>query len=144
VRDAVNKYGYLSHEDNGHDYAAETAPAAKARKPKRVTKAQQEVLEVLKFIRNAGEVTDAHDVDNTNITLEDIANELGKRKNWVEGRVEKATTQGLARVEEEDGRKVVYLTAAGLAAVNAEDPEGGASAPGADEGEPDTGDHATD
>lgn len=144
VRDAVNKYGYLSHEDLGHDYAVETAPAPKERKPKRVGKAQQEVLSVLKFIRDAGEVADASDVDNTNIGPEDIANELGKRKNWVEGRVDKAVEQGYLRKEEDDGRTLVYLTAAGFAAANAEDPEGAASAPGAEEGEPGSDDHATD
>jgi hypothetical protein len=132
VRDAVNKYGHLSHEDFGHDYATETAPAPKPRKPKRIGKAKQEVLSILEFIRTAGEVADAHDVDNTQIGPEDIASELGKRRNWVE--------EGLLRTEGEDGRTLVYLTAAGLAAINAAEPEGAASVEGADEGQPDTDD----
>lgn len=138
VRDAVNKYGYLTYDNAGHEYAVEAGPKPKAPKAKRVTNKQKEILSVLQFIRDAGEVADAHDVDNTNITPEDVAQELGKRKTWVEPRLTAACEQGLARLEDEGGRTLVYLTPAGFAAVNANDPDGAASAPGADEGEPDT------
>lgn len=141
VRDAVNKYGYLTYDAGGHEYSVEQGPAPKAPKAKRVTNKQKEVLSILQFVRDAGEVTDAHDVDNTNITPEDIAQELGKRKTWVEPRLTTACEQGLARLEDEAGRTLVYLTPAGFAAVNTQDPDGGASAPGADDGEPGTGDH---
>lgn len=119
VRDAVNKYEYLSYADGGHEYKAETAPQAKpkqARAP-RVSKAQQEVLQVLGFIHTAGEVEGPDDVGNTVITIEDVAQELNKRRNWVEGRVATAVEQGLATLEEENGKKLVYLTANGYNAV---------------------------
>ena len=137
VRDAVNKYGYLSYENGGHDYAAEAAPTPKEPRPKRVSKARREQLELMKWIRDAGEVAHAGDVDNTQITPDDIAGELGRRRNWVDSRVKELCDEGLLRVEENDGSPtLVYLTAAGYAAVNAEYPEGAASEAGAEEGEP--------
>src|ERR1043166_926177 len=135
VRDAVNKYGHLSYVDEKHEYKAEAGPQPRTpRGPKRPSKAKLETLSVLKFIRDAGEVADAGDVDNTQITPQDIANELGKRQPWVDTRVERAVEEGYARVETTEGQPtLVYLTAAGYAAVNAEYPEGAESAPGAGE-----------
>jgi DNA-binding MarR family transcriptional regulator len=142
VRDAVNKYDLLSYENGGHEYSADAAPAARTKtaEPRKPSKARVEQLEVLKFIRDAGEVADAGDVDNTQITAADIASELGKRRKTIDTKVEQLVTEGLARTEDEPttGENAVvthvYLTAAGLAAVNAMYPEGAESSEGAAEG----------
>ncbi len=140
VRDAVNKYDLLSYEDQGHDYAAEAAPLPRTRstEPRKPGKARVEQLEVARFIRDAGEVADAGDVDNTQITAADIAAELKRRRKTVDRHVETLVEEGLLRVAGEpsgnDVVEFVYLTGAGLAAVNAMFPEGSASAPGAEEG----------
>jgi hypothetical protein len=65
-----------------------------------------------------------------------LATELSKRATWVDDHVAELVKEGYARTEEEAGNTLVYLTAAGYAAVNAEFPEGAASAPGAEQGEP--------
>lgn len=123
VRDAVTKYGYLAQEDGGHAYSVEIAPAAKPRtstpKAPRVNKTREEMLSVLRFILEAGEVSGPDDVDQTNITIEDVAQELHRRVNWVELKVEAAVSEGLATSPVEEGRRMVYLTAAGYAAVTA-------------------------
>ncbi len=138
VRDAVNRYDLLSYEQGGYDYAVEATAARtpKEPRPKRVTKARTEQLAVLKFIRDAGEVADASDVDNTQITASDIAQELGKRRTTIDTKVAELVKEGLLRTEEDGGNELVYLTAAGLAAVNGEDPAGADSAPGAGEAAP--------
>lgn len=122
VRDAVTKYGYLAQEDGGNTYSVEIAPVAKPRAPAapkapKVNKAREEMLSVLRFILEAGEVSGPDDVDQTNITIEDIAQELQRRVNWVELKVEAAVTEGLATAPVEEGRRMVYLTAQGYAAV---------------------------
>lgn len=128
VRDAVNKYGFLTQEDGGHTYSVEASPEAKPRAAKapRVNKSREDMLSVLRFICEAGEVAGPHDVRQTNITVEDIAQELDRRKNWVELRVESAVSEGLAELSVEEGRNLVYLTAAGYEAVAPEATEASA------------------
>ncbi len=123
VRDAVNKYGFLSYDNGGHAYAAEAGPVARAKTERapRVSKAKAEVLSVLEFIRTAGEVAGAEDVRNTNITPADVAQELGKRRNWVDGRVAAGVADGLLSLETENGQELVYLTADGYAAVQGQE-----------------------
>lgn len=122
VRDAVNKYGFLTQTEEGHTYTVETSPEPKPRAAKapRVSKSREDMLSVLRFIREAGEVSGPDDVNQTNITVEDIAQELERRKNWVELRVESAVAEGLATLVVEEGRNMVYLTAEGYNTVAAQ------------------------
>ena len=143
VRDGVNKYSQLSYEDGGHEYSAKASPEkTKEVKPKRVTKVREEELALLAVIRDRGEVADASQLDVTQITVEDLVTELGKKTKTIEDRVKKLVEAGDLRVEAVPGNEgddvvnYVYLTAAGFAAVNAAAPEGADSAPGAAEGEP--------
>lgn len=123
VRDGVNRYGHLSHENEGHEYSAISAPEKKASepKPKKLTKAQQAEIDTLNFIRTRGEVSDAGDLDSTQITVQDFVTELGKKTKTVEKQVEKLEGEGLVRTEIVDGNNpgesstYVYLTQAGLA-----------------------------
>lgn len=118
VRDALGKYGYLSHENEGHGYSFVAGAAPREPRAKRVPKSQQEVLAVATFILSAGEVENQQDVVNTNITIEDVAQELHRRKAWVEKRVSEGVASDLLRLENEDGRNLVYLTEAGFTAAS--------------------------
>ena len=121
VRDAVNKYGYLSHEDLGLEYStiAATPKAAAEPKPKKLTKAQQAEIDTLNFIVTKGEVLGSADLDGTMITVQDFVTETGKKTKTVENNLAKLEAAGLIRTEEvdgnEEGTKVtyVYLTEAG-------------------------------
>lgn len=129
VRDGVNRYGHLSYENGGHEYSAIAAPEKKAAeaKPKKLTKAQIEEISMLAFIRDRGEVQDAGDVDNTQITVQDFVTETGKKTKTVENKLTKLESEGLVRTEQRDGNEegtkstYVFLTAAGLARVNEQD-----------------------
>lgn len=124
VRDAVNKFGYLSHEDIGASYeivtTAEKTPAqAKVKAP---TKAQVAQNEVLAFIRDRGDVVDVNDVDDTQFTAEMIMQELKKKQKTVDTMVAALVKATYLRTEEVDGTTYVYLTPEGLEHVNAVSP----------------------
>jgi DNA-binding MarR family transcriptional regulator len=120
VRDAVNRYGHLAHDNGGHEYSAIAAPEPKAKTPKakKLTKAQQGEIDALNFIRTRGEVSDAGDLDNTQITVQDFVTETGKKTKTVTNQIEKLEKDGLVRTEsrgEGDQASVyVFLTQAGF------------------------------
>lgn len=146
VRDAVNKYGHLSYEDNGHEYSSIAAPEPKAKEPKakKLTKAQQADIDALNFIRTRGEVSDAGDLDSTQITIQDFVTEGGRKTKTVEKQVKALEDGGFVRTETRDGNvegessTYVYLTPAGLARLNeidSQDTGAPTSATGSDGGE---------
>jgi DNA-binding MarR family transcriptional regulator len=122
VRDAVNRYGHLSHENGGYEYSATAAPEPKAKeaKPKKLTKAQQADIDALNFIRTRGEVADTGDLDNTQITIQDFVTETGKKTKTIEKQVTALSEAGLVRTESREGAEggegstYVFLTPAGL------------------------------
>lgn len=123
VRDAVNRYGHLSNENQGHEYSAIAAPEPKPKAPKKLTKAQQAELDSLNFIRNKGEVQGEDDLDKSQITVQDFVTETGKKTKTVEKQLAAMEKDGLVRTEtvagNEEGESsvYVYLTSAGLAKI---------------------------
>ncbi len=123
VRDAVNRYGHLSNENGKHEYSAIATPEAKAKTPKakKLTKAQQSEIDSLNFIRTRGEISDAGDLDSTQITVQDFVQETGKKSKTVEKQLAGLEKDGLVRTESRDGNDggegstYVFLTPAGLA-----------------------------
>jgi DNA-binding MarR family transcriptional regulator len=124
VRDAVNRYGHLSNENQGHEYSAIAAPEPKPKAPKKLTKAQQAELDSLNFIRNKGEVAGEEDLDKSQITVQDFVTETGKKTKTVEKQLAAMEKDGLIRTEtvagNEEGESsvYVYLTSAGLAKIS--------------------------
>jgi DNA-binding MarR family transcriptional regulator len=124
VRDAVNRYGHLGNESGGHEYASIAAPEPKPKAPKKLTKAQQAEIDALNFIRTRGEVSDAGDLDNSQITVQDFVTETGKKTKTVEKQLAAMEKEGLVRTESVPGNEegessvYVYLTNAGLAKLN--------------------------
>lgn len=114
VRDGVNRYAHLSHTDDGHEYSAIAAPEPKAKAPKKLTKAQQGEIDALNFIRTKGEVSDAGDLDSTQITAQDFVTETGKKAKTVDTMIGKLEEQGLVRTEQREDSKYVFLTTAGF------------------------------
>lgn len=120
VRDAVNRYGHLSYENQGHEYSSIAAPEPKAPKPKKLTKAQQAEIDSLNFIRTRGEISDAGDLDGSQITVQDFVTETGKKTKTVEKQLAAMETAGLVRTESREGNEpgqnsvYVFLTPAGL------------------------------
>lgn len=147
VRDAVNRYGHLTHEgDAAVEYSAIAAPEPKAKTPrvKKLTKAQQGEIDMLNFIRTKGEVADAGDLDGTQITVQDFVTETSKKTKTVESAIGKLEKDGLVRTESvagnEEGQNstYVFLTQAGLARLQEVDSQGTGEATvatGADGGE---------
>lgn len=131
VRDAVNKFGHLSHEDLGVTYEA-IAPAEKKTavvKEKPLTKAQQAKVDLLAVVRDRGEVTDVSEIDSSKITTETLVQETKKKGKTIGKMVGELETDGLVRTEKVEESTYVFLTAAGLAYVNektAPAPEGDA------------------
>lgn len=124
VRDAVSKYDYLAHTDKGHDYEVIPLVAKKAAKPKAPSKNRLHDLEILRVIRDEGEVSDAGDVDNTQFTPEDIAEELKRTQKTVDATIQVLAKEGNLRLETVEGNKpgdkvtYVYLTAQGYGVLN--------------------------
>ncbi len=123
VRDGVNKYGHFTYDsDKAVDYSAEAPPEKKAAAPKakKLTKAQQGEIDMLNFIRTRGEVSDAGDLDGTQISVQDFVTETGKKTKTVENNIGKLEKDGLVRTENVAGNEegatttYVYLTQAGL------------------------------
>ena len=148
VRDAVNKYGHLSYEAQGHEYSAIATPEKKAVEPKakKLTKAQQNEIDMLKLIQSKGEITDVSNLDDSQVTTQDFVTETGKKLKTVENSLAKLETAGLVRTEQRDGNEegttttYVFLTASGFAHIGANDPAAASSgqptsASGSDGGE---------
>lgn len=121
VRDAVQRYGHLTNDpDKAVEYSSIAAPEPKAKTPKakKMTKAQQAEIDALNFIRTRGEVADAGDLDNTQITIKDFVTETGKKTKTVQNQIEKLEKDGLVRTESRgeggDEATYVFLTQAGL------------------------------
>lgn len=116
-RDAVQRYGHLVNDpDKAVEYSAISAPEPKAKTPKvkKLTKAQQGEIDALNFIRQRGDVADAGDLDNTQITVQDFVTETGKKTKTVETMVGKLEKDGLVRLESREDSTYVFLTPAGL------------------------------
>jgi DNA-binding MarR family transcriptional regulator len=117
VRDAVQRYGHLTNDaDKAVEYSSIAAPEPKAKTPKakKLTKAQQGEIDALNFIRTRGEISDAGDLDNTQITVQYFVTETGKKTKTVEKMVEGLEKDGLVRTESREDSTYVFLTQAGL------------------------------
>jgi len=120
VRDAVNKFGYLSHDDLGAEYEV-LAPAEKKvaeEKPKKLTKADNAKLDALVFVRDRGEVADEGDLDSTQITTVSMMEETKKKQKTVDKLVEDMEKDGFVRTEKVDDSVYVFLTPVGYSHVN--------------------------
>lgn len=134
VRDGVNKYGHLSHE-SGHSYSALAAPEKKERtaRARRPSKASQERMDMLRFIRDQGQVTDSSQLDNTQISAEDFAAASGRKQKTIDRMLDELQNEGLVRIDSRDGNvegdvvRYVFLTPAGYAKINEAVPEGAGS-----------------
>lgn len=133
VRDAVNRYGHLTHDGGSAvEYSSIAAPEPKAKTPKvkKLTKAQQAEIDMLNLIRTRGEVSDAGDIDNTQITVQDFVTETGKKTKTVENSIAKLEKDGLVRTEsvagnaEGENSTYVFLTSAGLSRLQEVDSQG--------------------
>jgi hypothetical protein len=120
VRDAVNKFGHLSHEDLGLDYEVVSPPEKKVaeEKPKALTKAQKNGVEILAVIRDRGEVSDVSEVDASKITTETLVQETKKKTKTIDTLVAALEIDGFARTEKVEDSTYVFLTPAGFAHVN--------------------------
>lgn len=136
VRDGVNRYGHLSHVNEGHEYSALAAPEAKARgtgRSKKPSKAQQEKVELLQFVRDQGNVSDVGQLDTSGVTVDDMVNASGRQEKTISKMVESLETEGLVKTEsrpgavEGDNVRHVFLTAAGYQLANEAAPEGAGS-----------------
>lgn len=120
VRDGLLKYKHLSHEDIGAEYEAIQPAPKKEKAPKKPTKAQQAQGQYLGFIRDAGEIADASDLDSTQITLEDVVSGTNRKMKTVKSNIAKLEEAGLVRTEDRDGNEegdtitYIFLTEAGL------------------------------
>ena len=121
VRDGVHRYGHFTHDaDKAESYSAIAAPEPKAKTPKvkKLTKAEQANIDTLNFIRTRGEVSDASDLDSTQITVQDFVTETGKKTKTVEKQIDALEKDGLVRTESrgegDDASRYVFLTQAGL------------------------------
>ena len=121
VRDAVGKFGYLSHENLGAEYTA-VAPvekkAASEPKEKPLTKAQKAGIELLAVIRDKGEVSDVSELDSSKITVETLVQETKKKTKTIEKMVSDLEAAGNVRSEQVEDSTYVFLTAAGFALAN--------------------------
>jgi hypothetical protein len=119
VRDAVNKFGHLSHENLGNKYevVAPVVKEAKEAAPKKPTKAEIAKLDVLSVIRNVGEVADESDLDSTKVTAATIMETTKKKQKTIDGIIAALSTDGLVRTEAVDDSTYVFLTPTGYSFV---------------------------
>jgi predicted transcriptional regulator len=120
ARDAVGKFGYLSHEDGGHEYTvtaeAEKKPAAE--KPKKLSKAEQEGIALLKVIKTRGEVDDVSLINSSQVDVDAVVTETKKKSKTVQKIAASLVEKGLLRMETSGEATYLYLTEAGFEAVN--------------------------
>lgn len=137
VRDGVNRYGHLSHDNGGHEYSALAAPEPKARRSgggaRKPTRAQQEKVELLQFIRDQGDVADISQLDAKGVSQDDMVNASGRKVKTIAKMVDNLETEGLVRTVDGEGQiegdtvRQVYLTPAGYQMANEAAPEGAGS-----------------
>jgi hypothetical protein len=135
VRDGVNRYGHLSHTNEGAEYACLAAAEPKARSgkstgSKKPSRAQEEKVELLQFIRDQGNVADAGQLDSNGVTVDVMVEASGRKEATISKMVDNLESEGLVRTEsvagtvEGDTVRNVYLTQAGYALANESAPEG--------------------
>lgn len=120
VRDAVNKYGYLSHEDLGVAYET-IAPAEKKtseEKPRKLTKAQIAKNDLLRFVQTRGEINSVDEINESQVDIAAIVQETKKKTKTVEKMVEELKSEGLVRTGQVGESTYVYLTEAGWSHLN--------------------------
>lgn len=135
VRDGVNRYDHLSYTNGGHEYSALAAPEPKARtgRSRKPSRAHQEKVELLQFVRDQGNVADASDLDTNGVTVTDMVSASGRKEKTISKMVEGLETEGLVRTEERDGTvegdrvRHVFLTLAGYQLANEAAPDGAGS-----------------
>lgn len=136
VRDGVNRYGHLAHENGGHEYSALAAPEPKARSGgsrRGPSRASQEKGELLRFIRDQGDVRDVSELDAKGVTQYDIVQASGRKEKTIAKMVDGLETEGLVRTSDGPGQiegetvRNVFLTAAGYQLANEAAPEGAGS-----------------
>ena len=123
VRDNVNKFGHLSHEDLGLEYSAIAAPekAAPAEKPaKAPTKAQVARLAILGVVARLGEVSTAAEILDSKVTIADLVTDTKRKQKTLEKDVEQLEKDGLVSTDKVDDSVYVFLTEAGFGAIPAE------------------------
>lgn len=137
VRDGVNRYGHLSHTNEGNEYSALAAPEAKAGgtgRKRGPSKSDQEKTELLQFVRDQGNVADAGQLDTNGVTQDDMVQASGRKEQTISKMLDNLEAEGLIRTEARDSATVegasdrhVFLTAAGYARANEAAPEGAGS-----------------
>lgn len=135
VRDGVNRYGHLSHVNEGAEYSALAAPESKPRTggSKKPSKAQQEKVELLQFVRDQGNISDAGQLDSNSVTVDDMVNASGRQEKTISKMVDGLESEGLVRTEGRPGQvegdtvRHVFLTQAGYVLANEAAPEGAGS-----------------
>jgi len=117
VRDAVNKFGHLSHEDLGLEYAATAAAEKKepaAPKIKKSTKADQARTDLLSAVAKLGEVTDVSEIADSKVTIADLITETKRKQKTLEKDLDILSKDGLVTLEKIEESVYVFLTEAGF------------------------------
>lgn len=136
VRDGVNRYGHLSHVNEGNEYSALAAPEPRAGgsgRKRGPSRAQQERVEMLQFVRDQGNVADVSELDSKGVTQDDMVQASGRKEKSISKMLDNLEAEGYVRTELRDSTvegatdRHVFLTAAGYALANEAAPEGAGS-----------------
>jgi DNA-binding MarR family transcriptional regulator len=109
TRDAVTKFGYLSQSAASEYSVQESKSRSSADKPSD----EGLKMEILQFIREKGEVSNVEEIDASQITIETLSSELGKKSKTITKAVSELESEGLVRTEQREASVYVYLTEEG-------------------------------
>lgn len=110
TRDAVTKFNYLS-QDAASEYSVQESKSRAPAADKPVDNSLK--LEILRFIREKGEVTTVDEIDASQITVETLVSELGRKNKTIMKAVTELEEEGAVRTEQRENSLYVYLTEAG-------------------------------
>lgn len=110
TRDAVTKFNYLS-QDAAAEYSVQESKAKASSADKPVDAAFK--LEIMRFIREKGEVSSVEEIDASQITVETLVSELGRKNKTVMKAVTELEEEGAVRTEQRESSLYVFLTEAG-------------------------------
>lgn len=109
TRDAVTKFNYLS-QDAASEYSVQQPKSrAAADKPSDDELKNQ----ILNFIREKGEVANVEEIDASQITVETLVEELGRKTKTIMKAVQELESEKLVRTEQREESLYVYLTEEG-------------------------------
>lgn len=109
TRDAVTKFNYLSQDAASEYSVQEPKSRSSADKPSE----EGLKMEILQFIREKGEVSNVEEIDASQITIETLSSELGKKSKTITKAVSELESEGLVRTEQREASVYVYLTEEG-------------------------------